>query len=116
MARAGEGVISLKGRAACELNTADELVVAELLMDGAFSRLDAATAVALLSCLCYGEPPKEGAAPPPLRAPLRAALDALRAAASTVARAKAAAGLPVDEATYVDAFNPNLMEVCVLCG
>ena len=29
-----EGVIALKGRAACELNTADELVVGELLMEG----------------------------------------------------------------------------------
>ena len=37
-----EGVIALKGRAACELNTADELVVGELLMEGVFQDLDAA--------------------------------------------------------------------------
>ena len=43
-----EGVIALKGRAACELNTADELVVGELLMEGVFQDLDAAVAVALL--------------------------------------------------------------------
>ena len=55
-----EGVIALKGRAACELNTADELVVGELLMEGVFQDLDAAVAVALLSCLCHTEKAKEG--------------------------------------------------------
>merc|ERR1719213_664368 len=34
-----------------------------------------------------------------------------RAAATTVARACVAAGLPVDEVEYVDRFNPDLMEV-----
>merc|ERR1719271_936193 len=103
-----EGVIALKGCAACELNTADELVVGELLMEGVFQDLDAAVAVALLSCLCHTEKAKEGA--PPLRGALQAAYEQLRAAA-TVARACVAAGLPVDEVEYVDRFNPDLMEV-----
>ena len=34
-----EGVIALKGRAACELNTADELVVGELLMAVSYTHL-----------------------------------------------------------------------------
>ena len=106
-----EGVIALKGRAACELNTADELVVSELLMEGVFQDLDAAVAVALLSCLCHTEKAKEGAPPPPLRGALQGAYEQLRAAATTVARACVAAGLPVDEVEYVDRFNPNLMEV-----
>ena len=104
-----EGVIALKGRAACELNTADELVVGELLMEGVFQDLDAAVAVALLSCLCHTEKAKEGA--PPLRGALQAAYEQLRAAATTVVRACVAAGLPVDEVEYVDRFNPDLMEV-----
>ena len=37
----GDNVIQLKGRTACEVNTADELVVAELVFNGAFSTLDA---------------------------------------------------------------------------
>lgn len=106
-----EGVIALKGRAACELNTADELVVSELLMEGVFQDLDAAVAVALLSCLCHTEKAKQGASPPPLRGALQGAYEELRAAATTVARACVAAGLPVDEVEYVDRFNPNLMEV-----
>jgi ATP-dependent RNA helicase DOB1 len=106
-----EGVIALKGRAACELNTADELVVSELLMEGVFQDLDAAVAVALLSCLCHTEKAKEGALPPPLRGALQGAYEQLRSAATTVARACVAAGLPVDEVEYVDRFNPNLMEV-----
>ena len=47
----------------------------------------------------------------PLRGALQAAYEQLRAAATTVARACVAAGLPVDEVEYVDRFNPDLMEV-----
>ena len=38
----GDNVIQLKGRTACEVNTADELVVAELVFAGAFSSLEPA--------------------------------------------------------------------------
>ncbi len=46
-----EGLVTLKGRAACEIDTADELLTAELLLNGVFTALDAHQLVALVSCL-----------------------------------------------------------------
>ena len=45
------GVIETKGRVACEVNTADELLVTELVFTGAFLELPDAETAALLSCL-----------------------------------------------------------------
>lgn len=45
------GVVTLKGRAACEIDTADELLAAELLLNGTFGGLEPAALVALASCL-----------------------------------------------------------------
>jgi ATP-dependent RNA helicase DOB1 len=45
------GVIETKGRVACEVNTADELLVTELVFTGAFIELPDAETAALLSCL-----------------------------------------------------------------
>lgn len=47
--------LQTKGRVACEINTADELLCTELIFTGAFNDLDAAQAAALLSCLVYTE-------------------------------------------------------------
>lgn len=46
-----EGVVQLKGRAACELDTADELLTTELMFNGVFGGLDKHQLVALVSCL-----------------------------------------------------------------
>ena len=105
-----EGVIALKGRAACELNTADELVVAELLLDGVFGDLDPATICALLSCVVYGEARKADDAPPSMRKQLEAPRQKLIDAARLVARARIDAKIELDEDEYVEKFNPALME------
>ena len=44
-------MVLLKGRAACEVDAADELVATELLFNGALGELDKHQLVALLSCL-----------------------------------------------------------------
>ena len=46
-----EGVVTLKGRAACEISTGDELLTTELMFNGVFNSLDKHQLVALLSCL-----------------------------------------------------------------
>ena len=48
-----EGVIQLKGRVACEINTCDELVVTELIFCGAFTELSPEQSAALLSCMVH---------------------------------------------------------------
>jgi superfamily II RNA helicase len=44
-----------QGRVACEVNTADELLVTELVFSGAFVELADADAAAMLSCLVFQE-------------------------------------------------------------
>ncbi len=39
--------LQMKGRVACEVNTADELLVTELIFNGVFNDLDAAQSVCL---------------------------------------------------------------------
>ncbi|KAJ1461001.1 NUC185 domain-containing protein [Pelagophyceae sp. CCMP2097] len=107
-----EGVIALKGRAACELNTADELVVAELLLDGAFGALEPPVIVAMLSCVVYGEKRKKDAKPMPLRPQLQAAHKKLTDAAKLVARALVDSKVPdITPDEFAEQFNPDMMEV-----
>lgn len=51
----GEGMVTLKGRAACEIDTADELLTTEMMFNGTFNGLDKHQLVALVSCLVPGE-------------------------------------------------------------
>ena len=51
----GEGLVTLKGRAACEIDTADELLTTEMMFNGTFNGLDKHQLVALVSCLVPGE-------------------------------------------------------------
>ena len=60
----GEDVVQLKGRAACELDTADELLATELMFNGVFQNLDAHHLVALVSCLVPVENTKSEVRPP----------------------------------------------------
>ncbi|KAF0427022.1 antiviral helicase [Gigaspora margarita] len=48
-----EGTIELKGRVACEINSADELVLTELIFENVFADYDHSEIVALLSCFIF---------------------------------------------------------------
>jgi len=50
-----EDIIQLKGRVACEINAADELVLTELIFSGVFADLAIEQVVALLSCFVFQE-------------------------------------------------------------
>jgi ATP-dependent RNA helicase DOB1 len=49
-----EGVVTLKGRAACEIDTADELLTAELMFNGTLLGLDHASLVGSAERLLVG--------------------------------------------------------------
>ena len=51
----GEDVVTLKGRIACEVSTADELLASELLFSNALKDLNAEEICAVLSCLVCHE-------------------------------------------------------------
>ena len=50
-----ENVVDVKGRVACCISTADELLATELIFSGVLNELTNDQLVALLSCLVYAE-------------------------------------------------------------
>lgn len=50
-----QSTVQLKGRVACEMNSADELVLTELVLDNVFAEFEAAEIVALLSSFVFQE-------------------------------------------------------------
>jgi len=48
-------VIDMKGRVACEISTGDELLLTEMIFNGAFNDLTVEQTVALLSCFVFEE-------------------------------------------------------------
>jgi ATP-dependent RNA helicase DOB1 len=109
-----EGVLSSKGRFCCELSTADELVVTDMVFDGLFNDLSIEQAVALLSCFVHKEAMKDS---PKLPAQLQGPYDKLQNIARNVAKASSEAKLAIDEEEFLQSFNPGMMEVCFAwCG
>lgn len=104
------GVIQTKGRAACEINAGDELVVVELVFGGAFNDLEPEQCVALLSCFSYDERKRDDDGDPTkgmksyLSNPYRKLQDAIRAVAKATVECK----IDLDEDEYLDKFNPGL--------
>jgi ATP-dependent RNA helicase DOB1 len=105
-----DNVVTLKGRVACEVNTADELLVTELIFNGVFNDLDAAQTAALLSCLVYEEKGNDDDAKP-LREELAAPLRAVQDAARRVAQVSADCKVELDAEEYVSSFRPEMMEL-----
>lgn len=103
------GVIQTKGRTACELNTADELVVTELIFTGVFKSLTVEQCVALLSSMTYDERNKDDDDPTKgLKSFLLNPFYKLQEVAKTVAKIQASCGLDVDEDEFLDKFNPGM--------
>jgi len=106
------GVIQMKGRTACEINTAHELVVVELVFCGVFNDLSVEQSVALLSCMTFDERMKEEDGDPAkgLKSYLSSPFYKLQDCARTVAKATLACKLELDEDEFIGKFNPGLME------
>uniref|UniRef100_A0AAG5DBN2 RNA helicase n=1 Tax=Anopheles atroparvus TaxID=41427 RepID=A0AAG5DBN2_ANOAO len=104
-------VIEFKGRVACELSCADELLITEMIFNGTFTELTPAQSCALLSCFVCDEKSSEmPAATEELSGPLRQMQDLARRIAKVSNECK----VDVDEERYVESFKPFLMDV-VLC-
>ena len=101
------GVIQTKGRTACEINTANELVVVELMFCGVFNDLSVEQCMALLSCMIFDErvddDPTQG-----LKSYLTNPFYKLQECARTVAKAIIACKIELDEEEFVNSINPGL--------
>eukprot|EP00180_Rhodochaete_pulchella_P002119 Plantae.Rhodophyta-Rhodochaete_pulchella.ctg32048.p1 GENE.Plantae.Rhodophyta-Rhodochaete_pulchella.ctg32048~~Plantae.Rhodophyta-Rhodochaete_pulchella.ctg32048.p1 ORF type:complete len:521 (+),score=98.02 Plantae.Rhodophyta-Rhodochaete_pulchella.ctg32048:46-1563(+) len=103
-----ENIVEVKGRTACEINTADELVVTELMFNGSFNEMEPAVLVALLSCFVYDERAEEELVLPPA---LDGAKNLLHEIAKRVATVTYEAKIPIDVEEYVTSFEPSAMNV-----
>ena len=107
----GSGVISTKGRTACEINTANELVVVELMFAGVFNDLTVEQCVALLSCLIFDERSKDEDDPAAgLKSYLSGPYYKLIEHARSVVKVAISCKIELNEDEFVDKFNPGLME------
>ena len=105
----GQGVIQTKGRTACEINTANELVVVELVFAGLFNDLTVEVSVSLLSCLIFDERNKDEDDPARgLKSYLSGPFYKLIEMARTVAKVQIDCKIELNEDEFVDKFNPGL--------
>jgi antiviral helicase SKI2 len=105
-----DDAVTLKGRAACEINsTQDELVATEAVFRGLLAGLTPEEAVALMSALVFQEKSDVEPTLPPALAAARADLEAL---VEDLTDAQAARGLPIAANEYKRlVLHPGLMEV-----
>ncbi|XP_017881620.1 exosome RNA helicase MTR4 [Ceratina calcarata] len=101
-------VIELKGRVACELNGADELLMTEMIFNGLFNSLSVPQMVALISCfVCDDKSNEMPKSTEELSGPLRQMQDLAR----RIAKVSTEANLELNEDAYVERFKPYLMDV-----
>lgn len=104
-----DNVIQLKGRVACEINTADALLITELIFNGVFNDLSVAQTAAVCSCLVFTDKGSDGAEalPTELAEPLRL----LQSAARKIANISQDCKIAIDVEEFVQSFRPDMMEV-----
>ncbi|KAK7399050.1 hypothetical protein VNO78_10225 [Psophocarpus tetragonolobus] len=104
-----DGVVQLKGRAACLIDTGDELLVTELMFNGTFNDLDHHQVAALASCFIPGDKSTEQIQ---LRTELARPLQQLQDSARRIAEIQHECKLDINVNDYVEStVRPYLMDV-----
>ncbi|KAI8438729.1 hypothetical protein MSG28_011142 [Choristoneura fumiferana] len=101
-------VIELKGRIACELSSADELLLTELIFNGVFNTLTPPQCASLISCFVCDENSSQASA---TGEELRGVLRQLQEYARRIAKVSMDAKMELDEDEYVGKFKCTLMDV-----
>ncbi|GJN28591.1 hypothetical protein PR202_gb16790 [Eleusine coracana subsp. coracana] len=105
----GDGVLQLKGRTACLIDTGDELLITELMFNGTFNDLDHHQVASLASCFVPCEKSSEQIR---LRNELSRPMMQLQEAARKIAEVQRECKLEVNVEEYVEsACRPYLMDV-----
>lgn len=103
-----DDVVQPKGRVACQINTADELLVTELIYNGVFLDLSPEQCVALLACLVFEEKTDDT---PQIPQDLHVPLSKLRDTARRIGTVCNECKLTTDVEEYIESFNPAIMHV-----
>uniref|UniRef100_A0A0D9XYG8 Helicase ATP-binding domain-containing protein n=1 Tax=Leersia perrieri TaxID=77586 RepID=A0A0D9XYG8_9ORYZ len=102
-----EDVVEVKGKVACELSTADELTLTELMFSGTLKDATVEQMVALLSCFVWQEKLQD--APKP-REELDLLFFQLQETARRVASLQLECKIQIDVESFVNSFRPDIME------
>jgi ATP-dependent RNA helicase DOB1 len=103
-----DNVIQTKGRTACEVNTADELLLTELIFNGIFNEMTSEQIVALMSCLVNAERTNAEFIP---KEEFRQPLNVLYDASKRITKISVESKLAVDEEKELQKISPSLMDV-----
>ncbi|XP_046861907.1 exosome RNA helicase MTR4-like [Xenia sp. Carnegie-2017] len=103
-------VIELKGRVACEISSADELVLTEMIFNGVFNDLTVEQCTALLSCFIFQEKVLLSEMPK-MSEQLSGPLRQLQETARRMVKVSQDAKLDVEIEDYVESFKPQIMDV-----
>ncbi|XP_049848810.1 exosome RNA helicase MTR4-like [Schistocerca gregaria] len=103
-----DNIVETKGRVACEINAADELVLTELIFSGFFNSLNIPMVAAMLSCFIFQDK-TEGTkkVPEAIAVHFNKLLEVVRKIGQIEQECK----LPTDPEKYVSKFKPTLAEV-----
>ncbi|KAK3153192.1 hypothetical protein QOZ80_2BG0169060 [Eleusine coracana subsp. coracana] len=102
-----DDVLEVKGKVACEISTADELTLTELMFSGGLKDATVEQMVALLSCFVWQEKLQD--APKP-REELDLLFYQLQETARRVANLQHECKIQIDVESYVNSFRPDIME------
>eukprot|EP00252_Welwitschia_mirabilis_P012037 TRINITY_DN2676_c0_g1_i1.p1 TRINITY_DN2676_c0_g1~~TRINITY_DN2676_c0_g1_i1.p1 ORF type:complete len:884 (-),score=205.74 TRINITY_DN2676_c0_g1_i1:262-2913(-) len=102
-----DDVVELKGKVACELSSADELTLTELVFSGIFKEITIEQMTALLSCFVWQEKLKEKKR---LREDLDNLLSQLHDIARRIGKVQLECKVQIDVEAYVNSFHPDIME------
>ncbi|XP_026465811.1 exosome RNA helicase MTR4-like [Ctenocephalides felis] len=103
-------VIEIKGRVACELSSADELLMTEMMFEGIFNGIKVEECLALLSCFVCDEKSQETQkATETLSGPLRH----MHNLARKIAKVSKESKIEIDEEAYIQQFKPHMMDVVI---
>ena len=102
-------VPTLKGKVACSISAADELLTTEILFSGMLTNLDPNQSAALLSCLVYTDSKSENKIIKDEK--LSQPFNQLQQVAERVATIMIDSKIPLDKEEYIKKFKPDIMEL-----
>jgi len=103
-----DGVVQLKGRMACELTSADEVLMTEIVFQNVFADMQANHIIALCSCLVFDEKSEDPITSNP---ELQRAFETIRGIARNVGEVMIECKMPLELDEYVGKVKPQLMDV-----
>ncbi|KAL6501313.1 Exosome RNA helicase MTR4 [Orobanche hederae] len=102
-----DDVVELKGKVACEISSAEELTLTELMFSGVLKDIKVEEMISLLSCFVWQEKLQEAQKP---RDELELLFAQLQDTARKVAKVQLECKVQIDVENFVSSFRPDVME------